>query len=217
MEAHDESHHEPAPTSTARNLPEGSGGEHQLSIEQRIRFVQWHLNRYDLLRGSTASRAGAVLSAGAILSAGNAVILSQILTGSPSTLRPWSQVLTSVATLISMTLIVLSLFHASNVLVTRRSSRRMFDRNGNLPVSMLFNGTDTVEHITSFTDFSAVVRQQSYGEMLAAAEVELWIGMKQHRQRYVELRRAVRDLRYAALAFVLILGEVILANLRVPV
>jgi hypothetical protein len=175
--------------------------------------MQWHINRYDQLRSSTASRAGAVLSAGAILSAGNAVILSRVLTGFESTMRPWTLALISLATLMSTALVVISLFHASNVLVTRRPTRKLFDPKNELPFSAVFNGTDTVERFSTFGEFSAMLHTQHRTDVLAAAEVELWVGLRQHRRRYVELRRAVRDLRYAGLTFLLILCIVILANL----
>jgi hypothetical protein len=156
-----------------------------------------------------------VLSAGAILSAGNAVVLSPILTGFAIPVPSWVVAGLSLVVMVSTALVILSLFHASNVLVTRQSSRQAFGSGQDLPISPLFNGTDTVEHFPTFADFSNLVRAQTKHDLLAAAEVELWIVVQQHRRRYVELRRAVRDLRYAAVTFLLILVGIILTNLFV--
>lgn len=53
--------------------------ESKPSLREQIELAKWHIDRYDRLRASTATRASAVLSAGAILSAGNAVVLAQLL------------------------------------------------------------------------------------------------------------------------------------------
>lgn len=186
--------------------------DHQM--EDRLVMLKWHIERYDRLRTSTASRAAVVLSAGAILTAGNALILSQILGRSTgwATSRWWLPILT-VAALISAGLVVSSLLRAANVLITARGSRDSFKGLGNVPVSLIFNGPDTLANIPTFADFRAIVAGQSAVDRREAAEVELWVCIHQHRHRYRQLRVAVRLLRYAAVAFFTILVIALLANL----
>jgi hypothetical protein len=195
--------------------PERLAGEPDitLGIAEKINLVQWHLDRYDRLRASTASRASVVLSAGAILSAGNAVVLSQLLGNSATQVSSWLLAIFTVAAMASAFLIVLSLIRASNVLVTPRDSRRMFSASGALPKSLVFNGTDTVEHVASFDEFRTVVEMQGGQAILEAAEVELWVGIQQHRHRYIRLRGAVRLLRHAAVTFMAILATAMIVNL----
>jgi hypothetical protein len=175
-----------------------------MHVDERLRLVQWHIERYDRLRTSTAGRASVVLSAGAILSGGNALVLSQVLGGAFDPFDRWVVVVFTLAALVSAATVVLALIRAAGVLVTLRESRRMFD-DGNLPVGLVFNGTDTVERLPTFAAFQSVLVQQSVLDVLAAAEIELWIGIQQHRHRYVRLRGAVRLLRLAAAAFLLLL------------
>ncbi|GIG90267.1 hypothetical protein [Plantactinospora endophytica] len=181
---------------------------------QRIDLLQWHLDRYDRLRVSTSGRASVVLSASAILSAGNAVVLAQLLGGSVADrLAPWLLVLFTALTMVSAGLVVLSLLRAASVLVTPQSSRTMLGDDDVLPAALVFNGTDTVRRLNSFAEFQAALARQGTPEILQAAQVELWIGIQQHRQRYVRLRAAVRLLRYAAVAFLVILAIAMIGNL----
>jgi hypothetical protein len=170
----------------------------------RLGLVQWHIERYDRMRASTTSRASVVLSAGAILSAGNALVLSQVLGGGFDRFNRWVVVVFTLVALVSAATVLLALVRAGDVLVTRRGSRRLFD-DGTLPVSLIFNGTDTVERLVTFDAFRSALGRQSAPDALAAAEVELWIGIRQHRHRYGQLRSAVRLLRCAAAAFLLLL------------
>jgi hypothetical protein len=185
-----------------------------LDMSEKISLLKWHLDRYDRLRASTASRASVVLSATAILSAGNALVISQLLGAAHSVTMPaWLLGGFTAAALGGAALIALSLIRASRVLVTTRDSRSIFAPNGDLPAGLLFNGTDTVRRIPSFRDFQEVVRAQGSQEVLDAAQVELWITIQQHRQRYSQLRLAVRHLRWAAVTFLVILSAALAANL----
>lgn len=196
-------------------LDAGSPPLERLSNHEHINLLRWHLDRYDRLRASTASRASVVLSAAAILSAGNVVILAQLLNGSGLRMPSWLLGTFTVALIVSTSLVVVSLIVASNVLVTARDSRTLLSAQGDLPPGLLFNGTDTVNLVGSYAQFSATIAGQGEADVRQAAQVELWIGIQQHRHRYVRLRRAVRLLRYAGLAFLLILISVMVANLIV--
>jgi hypothetical protein len=182
-------------------------------VAAHVELLKWHLERYDRLRASTASRASVVLSAGAILSAGNALAIGQLLGGSFDQFGRWLTMAFGVAALGNAILLVLSLIRATNVLVTRRASRAIFDNGPSLPPSLLFNGTDTVTHTPTFEAFRAVVAEQTERDILAAAQVELWVGIQQHRRRYAHLRASVRLLQYAAVTFLVILAGAMFARL----
>lgn len=179
----------------------------------QLPLLQWHIDRYDRLRASTASRASVVLSAGAILSAGNAVVLSQVLGGGFDRFHRWWVVACAIAIMVSATLVVISIILAAGVLVTPRPSRTMFQDLGSLPPSLLFNGPETVQRFGSFDAFRAAVVGQSDADVVNAAQVELFICIRQHRHRYVRLRVAVRFLRYAAVAFLLVLTIGVATNI----
>ncbi|QLQ39476.1 hypothetical protein [Micromonospora robiginosa] len=179
--------------------------------DRALTLLRWHIERYDRLRVSTAGRASAVLSAGAILSAGNALLLGQLLGGDDGMPAWWMLACTAVA-LLGATLVVGSLVKAANVLVTVRSSREILPDGASLPRSLLFNGTDTVAHVKNFDEFRTAVRGQHSRDIRQAAEVELWVGIQQHRQRYHKLRESVRLLRLAALLFVTLLALVLVVN-----
>ncbi|HEU4350190.1 MAG TPA: hypothetical protein VFR35_20615 [Actinoplanes sp.] len=165
-------------------------------------MIKWHIERYDRLRTSTASRASVVLSAGALLSAGNVLLITQILARSADWLRSWWLLLFTLIAVTGVGLVMASLLRAAGVLVTLRSSRAEFASAGELPVSLIYNGTDTLAHLPTFEAFRSAVRGQDPDDAAAAAEVELWVCINQHRSRYARLRQAVRLLRHAALAYV---------------
>jgi hypothetical protein len=166
-----------------------------------LELLKWHLGRNDQRRVSTANRASVVLSAAAILLAGNALILSRLLAGPDARLtRPLAAVF-GAGMLASVALVIISLIHASGVLATIRTSRETFGGAQRLPPALLFNDTDTMSQLATFDDFRAAVDTQDYEAILEAAKVELWIGLLQHRYRYLRLRGAIRALRWAAIAF----------------
>jgi hypothetical protein len=190
----------------------GVADDQKPTVAEQITLIRWHLDRYDRLRASTASRASVVLSAGAVLLAGNALVLSQVIGRIPDSLPTWGLALFTAATTISAVLVVLTLLRASRVLVTGRDSRSMFGGPDSLPVSLVFNGTDTVDRLHSFDEFRGALGSQRAEDILEAAQVELWIGIQQHRHRYLRLRGAVRVLRYAGVAFLTILAGALSAN-----
>jgi hypothetical protein len=179
---------------------------HPIALDELLR---WHLDRYDRLRASTANRAAVVLSAGALLSAGDALILTQLYSVPSTMIQRWLLVVATVLVVIDAVLVVLSLIQATNVLVTSRDSRTLLAASGPLPPSLLFNAADTISGAGSFARFREVVCAQTAGDSAEAAMVELWVGLQQHRLRYAHLRKAVRLLRWAAVAFLIVLGVAI--------
>jgi hypothetical protein len=178
----------------------------------RLPVLRWHIERYDRLRASTASRAAVVLSAGAILSAGNAVVLAQVFNGAFDHFPPWLVALFTVGILAGATLVVLSLLEAANVLVTPRPSSEMFIGDQEPPPSLLYNGTYTVAATHSYREFRAAVAAQRESEQVEAAQVELYVVIRQHRHRYQRLRAAVRLLRGAAVLFLVVLAVGVAIN-----
>jgi hypothetical protein len=170
----------------------------------RLPALRWHIERYDRSRASTASRAAVVLSAGAILSAGNALVLAQILGGGFDRFNRWLVLLFTVAVLTSAGLVILALLRAAGVLVTPRPSSEMFD--GEPPPALLFNGTYTAKVADTYEAFRAAVTAQTDANRIEAAQVELYVGIRQHRHRYGHLRTAVRALKWAAAVFLVVLS-----------
>jgi hypothetical protein len=204
------------PVSSGPASPDGSPGGEQLAPSTPgvdLALLRWHIERYDRLRASTASRAAVVLSAGAILSAGNAVVLSQVFGGSYDDLDRRLVIAFTVAVMVSAAMVVVSIIRAASVLVTPRASRSMFAEPTGLPPSLLFNGTDTVARAPSFEAFRSAVAGLTEADMLTAAQVELYINIRQHRHRYDRLRDAVRLLRYSAVAFLLVLAAGVTVNI----
>jgi hypothetical protein len=183
------------------------------AAEYQIALAKWHLDRYDRLRASTASRASVVLSAGALLSAGNAVVLSQLRGTAGHGAGAGLLTTFSIGLAVSACLVIVSLFHAAGVLVTPKDSRTMLASHGQLPAAPLFNGTYTVEHCGTFDEFVAVCRAQMSAQILEAAHVELWIVIQQHRYRYLKLRKAARVLRWAAVVFLVVFLGLLADNL----
>ncbi|MDQ0946216.1 hypothetical protein QFZ24_000139 [Streptomyces phaeochromogenes] len=70
-------------------------------------------------------------------------------------------------------------------------------------LSLIFNYPDTMQELGTFDAFKTTVETQDYQEMMQAAEVELWIIIRQHRHRYNHLCAAARSLRWAAAVFLL--------------
>ncbi|MER5520807.1 hypothetical protein [Streptomyces sp. NPDC002763] len=175
--------------------------------------MQWHLDRYDRLRASTASRASVVLSAGAILSAGNAVVLARLIDGPDPRIGSALALLFGAGLLTSTALVVMSLIFATGVLVTSKASRETFSDGRDLPLALTFNPSDTVRELRTYTDFKSAVAGQDFTAMLEAAQVELWIGIRQHRLRYLRLRSAARVLRWAAVTFLVSLAGFVITVL----
>jgi hypothetical protein len=182
------------------------------SAAERLSTLKWHLDRYDRLRSSTVTRASVVLSAGAILSAGNAVLLGQILGSSAVWLDRWGWLLAiSAATMMTALLVMTSIITAAGALLTGRRSRDAIPALHDVPVGLIFNSSDTIDEVRDFAAFRAAARQ-SIQESTEAAEVDLWVCIHQHRHRYRRLRQAVRFLRWAAVAFLLLLITVLTVN-----
>jgi uncharacterized membrane protein len=180
-----------------------------------LALAKWHLDRYDRLRASTASRAAIVLSAGALLSAGNAVVLTQLIGGPSRPVGTWTITAFSLGLVISACLVMMALVSAAGVLVTLKDSRTLFTQETSLPDAPFFNGPDTVRLMASFDAFYSASLVQTEEQILEAAHVELWIVIRQHRHRYEKLRNSVRTLRWAGIAFLAVFLGLIVKNLIV--
>ena len=152
-----------------------------------------------------------MLSACAILSAGNAVILSRLL-GSSADVKGWLLAAFSAGIAASVALIVLTVIRSTSVLISLRSSRKMFREDGR-PPGLLFHASDTVRHIKTFSQFQAVIEREHHAQVLEQAEVELWLAVRHYMYRYGKLRGAVLAFRGAALIFLCVLTASVIVNL----
>ena len=178
-----------------------------------IEMICWHLDRYDRQRASTSSRAAVALSAGAIILAGDTIVLSRFLEA-PIRSLDWRIVLFLLSFgVLTASLVMLSLYRSTGVLVTRRGSRATFLQLEDAPISLVFNGGDTLKKAQTFEAFKAMLSAQSMQDILQAAQVELWICIQQHRYRYHQLRLAVRLLRYASISLLLGMALVLAAEI----
>ncbi|WP_203823315.1 hypothetical protein [Actinoplanes palleronii] len=177
-----------------------------------LTLLRWHLDRYDRLRASTVSRAAVVLSASGLVSAAFAVTITQLVGDRFAAVPIALYALCGVIALTGVVLVVVAIFHATDVLTTPRGSSAMFAQKGAIPSSPVFNSTQTARDIGSFAEFATVVDGQTGPRAAEAAKAELWICILQHRYRYEHMRRAVRFLRYAAAVLPVLVTAVIVLS-----
>jgi hypothetical protein len=190
---------------------DGKNANETVSTGDILAMTKWHLERYDRLRASTSSRASVVLSAGALLSAGNAVLINQFAGRSAGWMTTTWSVIFAAGVSVCAAQVIVCLILAAQVLVTLRGSRAMVpDRS--LPPSLLFNAADTIRHAGSFPHFQELVAGQSEQSQLEAAQIELWVGINQHRRRYVRLRQAVIAMCCAAASFLVLLAAYLIVD-----
>ncbi len=205
----------PQPRQPANEIP---GTELDLpsawTTNDALTMLRWHLDRYDRLRASTASRAAVVLSASALLSAANAVIIAQVLGERFNSISGVLLALCVLPSLAGFVLIVLTVLRATGVLTTTRSSRTLLTGAAAPPPGPIFNGGDTLDAFVTYHDFSAAVDVQDRESIIQSAKAELWIVIHQHRLRYVELRTAVRLLRLAAVTLPIAIVVVVIVGLN---
>ncbi|GAA1719162.1 hypothetical protein GCM10009745_80140 [Kribbella yunnanensis] len=184
-----------------------------MSSEARLALARWHLDRYDRLRASTASRAAVILSASALLSAANALIITQILGDGSRRVPIGLTALCAGVAFGGTVLVLLAVLRAAAVLVTRQGSRDLFTAGSAVPPALVFNGTDTIRRLHSVDEFTAAISTQTMEEAVTAAEIELWFCINQHRARYEKLRSAARALRPAAIAVPVALAVLLIVRL----
>lgn len=187
--------------------------ETPMTVEQELQMVMWHLDRFDRLRASTASRASVTLSAAAILSAGNAVALSQLFTSFRFAASFPLLVFLSVTGAASAALVVIAMLRATGVLVTLKPSREWLPKHDHVPSGSPFNGHDVIIEHPTFESFRLKAFGRPIEATIRSAQAELWICIQQHRHRYSRLRSAVLLLRLAAFAFMIDLVSLVFANL----
>jgi hypothetical protein len=57
------------------------------------------------------------------------------------------------------------------------------------------------------------MKSETYAQILERAQVELWIEVRSYRLRYIKLRESIRALRYATIAFLVVLIALVIDNL----
>jgi hypothetical protein len=177
-----------------------AGGTSDTVRERQIERVQWHIERFDRIRATSASRAGVVLSAAALLSAGNAVALAQVLSSSRAGLR-WLEIGGGIIGCANLAILVGCVVVSSGVLISTRKTGALY-AGDSMPNSLFYNDSDTLREFSEFQMFrDALLTSESEYDYAAS---ELWRNMRQHRRRYAMLRRAVRLMRIAAFGFLLL-------------
>jgi hypothetical protein len=190
---------------------DGQGTPLSSASVNTVEDLKWHVDRFDKLRVSTASRSAVVLSAAALLSAGDAVLLTEVLD------RP-AQANDGVVTLLALTLlasaicVVFSAVRSTSALIGLKRFGDLFPEE-TLPTSLVFSASDTAKTVKSFDQFSQLVKNQPASDVWMSACTELWITIRQHRFRYGKLRDAVRFLRFGAWTFLLALAGIVVTGI----
>ncbi|MEV7969632.1 hypothetical protein AB0O34_27170 [Sphaerisporangium sp. NPDC088356] len=141
------------------------------------------------------------------------MILSQVVNLSEKRLGPWSAAVFGLGLLVSVSLVVLSLLQASGVLVALKGSREIYTDASTTPTGLFFSASDTVSRLSTFQEFQEAMAAQAQADIVEAAQVELWIVIRQHRRRYQRLRASVQALRWAALVFLIALAGLMITVL----
>jgi hypothetical protein len=177
-----------------------SPGDH-LEAEQRLDLLRWHLDRFDRLRASLASRAAVVLSATAVLVAAMAFLANHYFAKDHQ--AAWT-VLVGACLGVALLLAAAAAWGALRTLVNpaRKPDRKdtELDRGAfGWPTVAARYPEDDEAAPERFVD--EWVKAVSYERNLDAGGRELWAGIHNHKARYVSLQRAVRVLRLSAVAF----------------
>lgn len=147
-----------------------------------LKTLQWHINRTDVQRSASWSRAGSVLSANALVVAGATVLA-----------RSSSQTNVAIvgATLLPFVAALLPTYEASTVIAGPRSFGRRLTNLGT-PPSILYSMIDTPSMGENLETFKALIRSRSASDEIDGAICELWRLGLLHEARSRHLHRATR-------------------------
>ena len=172
-------------------------GSH-FSDEDRLKLLQWHIDRYDRLRSSTSARAAVLLSADAALLAGSIVLSSSYL-GTPgnASWAIWAMKMGAIGALI---LGLVSISYCTNAIAAWRTTRRLHAKE--IPSRFAFNWGDTVSAVDGFSNFAATLSTLDSRQIAENGAAELWTAILQHKRRHKHLRYGIHAFRAATLFFV---------------
>ena len=187
---------------------------HAIPTEMELlELTKWHIARCDGLRQALSSRAAVILSGDALIAAGIAVFLSQVTNASGREGRGSAiTIVVEAGLLISVAATFMSVLYAM-LSLNNRYAWRPRSQGRRSPDSPAFNHGDTLRMYSSFADFQKAQMSFSIPAILNHAQVELWLVLRSHRYRYIQLRKGTRFLSIAAAALLVVILIVLVSNL----
>ncbi|MFD7129439.1 MULTISPECIES: hypothetical protein [Streptomyces] len=196
----------PKPAALKQNSSDPVSGEELLDL------AKWHIDRYDRLRSSTSVRASVLLSANAVLATGSLILVNYHLQVGAERRIFWVELLFAVLAVLTLSLIVRSLWGCINAIAARKTTRALHPSE--IPSRFLFNWGDTINSVDGHSDFARKVADLSLDSILGHALSELWTDILQHSQRHRHLRSAIGAFRYCIMTILLLAAFTFLAALR---
>ena len=169
-----------------------------LAVSPSLAQLHWHLNRYDELRASVASRAAMILNAIAFVLAGSTFLLDKTLSHRDQ-FSPSTKYILFGSIIILLGSLVISVLYAIRAIVSMRSTRILFD--GKLPPRIFFNSRDTISRFRNYSEFRTTYLQTTSTLTTEYALSELFSGIYQYRYRYRNLRIAIWSLFVSIVLF----------------
>lgn len=166
--------------------------------DERLKLLQWHLDRYDRLRSSTSARAAVLLSANAALLAGTILLSNSFLQEADnSTLSTWAMRAFAV---LSFLFSASSVAYCTNAIAAWRTIRRMHDKE--IPSRFAFNWGDTLRVVDGYSDFVSKLATLDREQITKNGTAELWTAILQHKRRHKHLRYGIHTFRIGIIFFV---------------
>jgi hypothetical protein len=178
--------------------------EHEPATGDRLtpEELHWHILRYDALRGSVAARASYVLGADALVLAGTGLALDQ-LTGHDPVAALRIAALAVIAALLGC--VSASIWASIGALTTAKSS----GGEEQLPRG-LYGWSSAKDDCATYGAFRGVLARHNAA---AGARAELYVGIRQHIERYGRLRLAMWTMRGGLACFAVLTALVASAAL----
>ncbi len=170
---------------------EGLQIEELRSKAEAIEIANWHLTRYDMLRGSIANRAAVVLSANALIAAA-VIILTTQYTASKLLGGSTSYAVVSSLAVLSLISVSLSVAYSAQASHNVRTWAKIFRRQQQPPLGLIYTASHTRETIKSAGDLGSLICTVTEDEYFEFAVTELWRAINTFDRRYNLLRRAIR-------------------------
>ncbi|TKK86462.1 hypothetical protein FDA94_21855 [Herbidospora galbida] len=168
---------------------------------ESLELVMWMINRYDLLRSSTASRATLLVSANTFLLTGTALLLTVYGNARPNE-PSWLSIAFIGFFFATISAILASIWDCVSAIAAQKTSRSVTPSA--IPSRFAFNWGDTLKEVSTFSDFSTRLTEANLQDKLGFAVSELWTAINQHKRKHRHLRRGVRLFRISLLLFLIL-------------
>lgn len=202
---------EPGRGGSKPSIP-GQNADEAMSSSDLLDLAKWHIDRYDRLRSSTSVRASVLLSANAVLATGSLILVNYHLQTAGTSRVLWIESLFGVLAVLTMSLILRSLWGSINAIAARKTTRSL--HSAEIPSRFLFNWGDTLRSVDGHSDFARRVGDLSLDAILGHAVAELWTDILQHSQRHRHLRSAINTFRYCVMSLLGLTAFTFVAALR---